>query len=128
MHGWHGRRRFGWLGLALAVALSASVGATIPATGTAPVVGLTGRIAYSTPEGIWVANADGSGAHQVTHPREEFADHDPALSPDGSTIAFRSSRTRDGDGVLLVAADGTDERDLGVLAVSPSTRSCTLSL
>lgn len=114
MQAWHGRQRFAWLGLALAMALGASAGATIHATGTAPVAGLSGRIAYSTPEGIWVANADGSGARQVTHPREQSADYDPALSPDGATIAFRSSRATPADSIMLVDADGANERSRAV--------------
>ena len=121
MHGRHGRRRFARLGLALAVALGACAGATAQAIRTAPGVGLTGRIAYGTVDGIWVMDADGTDRRQVTHtdPGKDEFDYDPAWSPDGRQLAFRSSRTRDGDGIMIVNVDGTDERDLAVLAGLP---------
>ena len=39
---------------------------------------------------IYVVNVDGSGQHQLT--RDPGPDHDPAWSPDGRKIAFRSYR------------------------------------
>jgi Tol biopolymer transport system component len=81
---------------------------------------LVGWIVYSNAQGIWVMDADGSNHRQVTHPGTEHADYDPALSPDGSTIAFRSSRATPPDSIMLVDIDGTNERSLAVLAGPPT--------
>jgi Tol biopolymer transport system component len=49
-----------------------------------------GRIAFSVDtqadSEIWVVNADGSGAHQLTH--DNLLDQAPAISPDGSRIVW----------------------------------------
>jgi Tol biopolymer transport system component len=62
------------------------------------------------PSGHWnifTMAADGSDVRQVTE--GESVDQRPALSPDGSTIAFVSDRGR---GLWLVDADGGDPRPL----------------
>lgn len=56
-----------------------------------PTVSADGRlIAFSVDTQahaeIWVVNADGTGAHQLTH--DELLDQAPALSPDGSRIVW----------------------------------------
>ncbi len=37
---------------------------------------------------LWVLRADGTVLHQITRPRIGVADLDPAVAPDGQTIAF----------------------------------------
>ena len=70
---------------------------------------LTGRIVFAHDGDIWVMNADGSGRTQLTdHPDEDF---DPAWSPDGSQIAFRSHRDNNVD-VWLMDADGSRQTRL----------------
>jgi Tol biopolymer transport system component len=58
---------------------------------------------------VYVMNAVSSGAQRLTHGRAY--DGDPAWSPDGRRIAFRS--TRDGDAEIYVMnADGTGQRNV----------------
>lgn len=80
------------------------------------------RIAYSRGDpgagaGIWVANADGSGAHPLTAPEPNaegltYSDLAPAFSPDGAEIVFES--TRDGIRAPLSASEGECEGEEGV--------------
>ncbi len=68
----------------------------------------SGRIAYSVVAGaapqlhsIWVANVDGSGAHQIlTH--AEW----PSLSPDGSRIAYFGRPEGGSEGLYIANSDG----------------------
>jgi Tol biopolymer transport system component len=69
------------------------------------------RIAFARSEGldgpveIFVVGADGgTSVSQLTH----FGAGDPAWSPDGTLIAFAS--TRDGDGIYVMRADGSEVR------------------
>jgi len=58
---------------------------------------------------IWIVNADGSGLRRLT--RNPANDFDPALSLDGSQIAFRSERDGNNE-VYVMRADGSDQHDV----------------
>jgi Tol biopolymer transport system component len=68
------------------------------------------------PENIWVVNADGSGAHDVSN--SAFKDHDPSYSPDGSKIVFSSNRNDPGGvsgghyEIYIMNADGSSQTRL----------------
>lgn len=60
------------------------------------------RIAYARDSEIWVMNADGRSAVQLTHTPGSL-EYSPAWSPDGRRIAV----TRLGKGIYVINADGT---------------------
>ena len=72
------------------------------------------HIAYSQAAGegaqIWIANADGSGAKQITDALYAI-NSSPAWSPDGKRIAFVSTRGGSPQ-IYTMAADGKDVRRL----------------
>jgi TolB protein len=73
----------------------------------APAQGLTGPLVIQSSSGgeIYVVNADGSDLRRLT------GGIDPALSPDGQTVAF--TRWSGDDGSLwLIGIDGTNERQV----------------
>jgi Tol biopolymer transport system component len=97
--------------------------AITPADGSAsaPSISADGnRVAFSffgnAGYGIWVVNANGTGAHQVTTESQSVAssDTDPAWSPDGNRIAFE----RGGD-LMVMNADGSGTTNL-TAAFTPS--------
>ena len=61
------------------------------------------------PPDIYVMNADGSGTRKLTHNAAYNAE--PAWSPDGRKIAFRSTRNGNRD-IYVMNADGSGKRNL----------------
>jgi Tol biopolymer transport system component len=76
-----------------------------------PFIDTSGKIAFVSDRNspgqthIWILNADGSGAHQLTAGNEN--DTDPTFSPNGSQIAFASDRGGSPE-IYIMNADGTD--------------------
>jgi Tol biopolymer transport system component len=67
------------------------------------------RPCYSSHSDIYVMNADGSGTRKLTHNALQNAE--PAWSPDGRKIAFRSTRNGNRD-IYVMNADGSGKRNL----------------
>ena len=65
---------------------------------------------------IYLQRVDGRNAINLTQ-RSPAADSQPAFSPDGSQIAFRSSR--DGGGIFVMGATGESVRRLTDCRVQP---------
>lgn len=59
---------------------------------------------------IWIQNVDGTSAHALTSGPE--ADVDPAISPDGRTIAFARSNTSAQWAIFAMNIDGSNARRL----------------
>jgi hypothetical protein len=75
-----------------------------PASPAATVAGTNGKIAYSDGTNVWLMNSDGTGATQLTS--AAGANIDPALSPDGTKVAFASSRFGGWD-IMVANVDGS---------------------
>lgn len=80
-----------------------------PTPAAIPLADLTGRIVFARADDIWVMNADGTERERLTNDPER--DFDPAWSPDGTRIAFRSHRDGNEE-VYVMNADGSDQRNL----------------
>jgi TolB protein len=80
------------------------------ASGGIDMSALTGRITFSNgTDDIYVVSANGSGLRKLTsNPANDF---DPAWSPDGRMIAFRSERDGNTE-IYVMAADGSAQRNL----------------
>ena len=62
---------------------------------------------------IWVMNADGTAAHQLTDPSFASVATQPAWSPDGATIAYAEGGHPGGTaGVAVIDVDGSNARQL----------------
>jgi len=69
---------------------------------------LRGRIVFSHEGDVWVMNADGSDRTRLT--TDPAPDFDPAWSPDGRRIAFRTHRDGNEE-VYVMNADGSGQRN-----------------
>jgi dipeptidyl aminopeptidase/acylaminoacyl peptidase len=70
---------------------------------------LTGRIVFDNNDDVWIMNADGTDLKRLTEsPWHEFQ---PALSPDGRLIAYRSE-PHDSPELWLMNADGSGQHQL----------------
>lgn len=81
--------------------------APTPAVAAArPSVALSGKLVFQDSNGgnIYAMNADGSGLRRLTY------GFDPALSPDGSQVAF--TRWDEPRGLWVIGIDGANERHL----------------
>jgi Tol biopolymer transport system component/predicted Ser/Thr protein kinase len=83
--------------------------------GSSPNISRDGRlIVFEDQRSIVLANADGSGVRKVDGPSPEFylgIPRSPALSPDGSTIAyFHPERGPNGDFWIVPSSGGTPRR------------------
>ena len=95
---------------ALCVALAALLagwGLLAAAAGPAGATfaGVNGKVAFHSNGDVWTMNADGTGATKLT--TNLNAESNPAVSPDGSRIAYEFFR-----GIWVMNADGTGQRML----------------
>ena len=67
------------------------------------------RIVYSSGGSIWIINVDGSDPRQLTS--GSTRDNQPAVSPDGTMIAYQSTGRRGAD-IHLMSIDGQQQRPL----------------
>jgi Tol biopolymer transport system component len=74
-----------------------------------PIV--NGKIAFAESGQIYLINADGSGLTQLTQTGPSVYNYQPALSPDGTRVAFASSQPG-GSQILVVNSDGSDLQSL----------------
>ena len=99
------------MGTSRICAVGAAALVVAAAGGAARAADALPELAFVSQGDVWVANADGSGVRRLTTTGRESA---PAWSPDGTRIAFVSSR--DGAGLrrelYVMNADGTRARRL----------------
>ena len=66
--------------------------------------GSSGLIAFDQGDEIYTIMTDGTGLTRITF--NSFDDDEPAWSPDGTRLAFRSDRDGDNE-IYVINADGT---------------------
>ena len=70
------------------------------------------RIAFMRNYAIFVANADGSGAKQVSFPPSSFDDSSPSWSHDGTQIVFTRSNSVPTRVLHVISADGSGDKKI----------------
>jgi TolB protein len=83
--------------------------ATPAVTGGIDLSSLTGRIVFDNYDDVWSVNADGTDLTRLTD--SSWHEFDPALSPDGTRIAYRSE-PNDYPELWLMNADGSGKHQL----------------
>ncbi len=93
---------------------TATATATATATDTSPIdiATLAGRIAVTSDDDVWTADADGSDLRRLT--TGDGPELDAAWAPDGSRVVYRDSQRgfNEDDEIFVVAADGTGATNL----------------
>jgi Tol biopolymer transport system component len=102
--GWMGRTAACCLVLAALLASAAVLAAAAGPAGAA-FSGGNGKVAFYRNGDVWTMNADGTGATKLT--TNYNAESNPAVSPDGSRIAYEFLR-----GIYVMNADGSGQRML----------------
>jgi TolB protein len=93
-----------------------------PAAPPAPKPKGNGKIAWSRDGDIWVMNADGSGASQLTSSPEDapVVYSKPAWSPDGSKLAYVASDGTGSSAIYVSDADGKNARKIADGGADPA--------
>ena len=96
----------------LAATLAAAAAAAVVAGAASPsstFTGENGRVVYEGPNGLWLANPNGSGRIRV--PGTSAETHTPAWSPDGTRIAYQDVHGGDYD-IYVMNGDGSGRQEL----------------
>jgi Tol biopolymer transport system component len=93
-----------------------------PTAPPAPKPKRNGKIAWSRDGDIWVMNADGSGATQLTSSPDDapVAYSKPAWSPDGSKLAYVASDGSGSTAIYVSDADGRNSKQIADGGADPA--------
>ncbi len=95
--------------IALVVAALGGTFAILPGAAAPAAPAPAGLIAFETPAGIHLINADGTGLRRL--PGTKPLDQNPRWSPDGARIVFWTNAESSGE-IYVVDADGSNRRRL----------------
>src|SRR5882757_7573046 len=70
-----------------------------------------GRIAFASEREIFLINSDGTGLVQLTYSASDVYNYQPALSPDGTRVAFATVQGGQA-GIKIIDVDGSGLRTL----------------
>ena len=91
--------------VAVALVLATSLGAPLAQPAEAAFPGENGKIAFARSGDIYLANADGTNAQNLT--ADYGSQANPAFSPDGTRVAYEY-----GHGIWVMNADGSAKREI----------------